>query len=191
MFQIAWLIFLLGLIGCGHSPPPVDTTTLAPQNVHFTNQESELRSYKNWVKEIKKISPSEKKLILDYLIYLENPKKKNTTALFKKLKSSIQKNHSPVDYEYFHLFTNQPLLIHKTQSLANLSYKHLVPLVEKGDPSALEFILIYTASSKIPPAEIELVTPLLKNIELQHNKTLSTVLEKNKDFFRLYPPLLF
>ncbi len=183
--KFIFVVFVI--LGCTHQPV-VPTETMTKPQTPAASQDVE--AYKTWLKKKTFGLPQEQKLISNYLTFLQLKKSPSAQKVIQQLVTTARRNQSPVLYQNFGLFKNSSQLIYKAQSLATLSMKHLVPLLDNGDKKAIELLLVYSAASSVDSTEAELLSPLLKMIHEKHPETVSLVMQNHQTFFQRSPPMM-
>jgi hypothetical protein len=181
------LIFLMA--GCSHLPPKPLTNDVSPN----IDGKAEITSYKKAVqlKKVKIQSKQERDLVLGYLRFLEKQKPKDAKLITHRLIKIREKSNTQIETHGFGLFKNNSQLVYKTNSLATISVKHFLPLLEEGNQDAIELFLVYSASVQIDNTEIDLLKQTALKLEQQHPDKCSIVLLKHQKYFQKYPSLIF
>jgi len=135
----------------------------------------------------------ERRILQDYIKYLDNNDPKIATKITSSLKKKALSRSKPLSANWisffegnsqFCLFSNPNIC---TYSIESASKERLMPLISDGDKTAIELVLVYSAAVSLDGAEAESIGEYQSIIKKKHAALIEEVEVKNKDFFRKMP----
>lgn len=106
--------------------------------------------YSGWFEKNKQQIPTlkEREILSSYLKYLEHPDAKTGSQVVKKMKSLAKDKKHKISSRWVSFFDSIPELTNNGYSLGVASGERFFPLIEKGDKTALEILILYSACVK-------------------------------------------
>ena len=190
-----FLVFALSLaLAACSSPgnevvqPQIDSTSKKLGRAKFPKDKN-LEQYANGLKTRLRILPNkvQREFTQDYVDYMISGDPMQGQKLIRLLKDNVIKNEKVFDSEWMSILGGGEKLKEKKINLGVLSSTRLMKLLSFGDPTSIEFLLIYSAAVELNEEDSVRIQSYSNIVKGSYKEILKAAILKNETFLLDYP----
>ena len=129
----------------------------------------------------------EREFTQGYVDYMLTGDPRQGQKLIKLLKENVMKNNKKFDSEWISIFGGGEKLKAKKINLGVMSSTRLMKLISFGDPTSIEFLVIYSASVELNEEDSARIRSYSNIVKSSYKEILKASILKNQAFLLDYP----
>ena len=168
--------------------PKIDATSKKLGRAKFPKDKG-FEEYGKSVKTRLRILPRkvEREFTQGYVDYMLTGDPRQGQKLIKLLKENVMKNNKKFDSEWISIFGGGEKLKAKKINLGVMSSTRLMKLISFGDPTSIEFLVIYSASVELNEEDSARIRSYSNIVKSSYKEILKASILKNQAFLLDYP----
>ena len=129
----------------------------------------------------------EREFTTGYVDYMVSGDPRQGQKLIKLLKDNVIKDQKKFDSEWMSIFGGGEKLKAKKINLGVMSSTRLMKLLSFGDPTSIEFLLIYSAAVELNEEDAKRIQSYRSIVKSSYGEILKATILKNEAFLLDYP----
>ena len=133
---------------------------------------------------------TERSFAQNYVDYMLSGDPKQGQKLIKILKEGTTKNRKSFSSDWISIFGGGEKLLEKKINLGVMTSTRLMKLISFGDPTSIEFLLVYSAAVELNEMDAMRIRNYEGVIKTSYKEIRKASILKNEAFFLDYPPAI-
>ena len=133
---------------------------------------------------------TEREFAQGYVDYMISGDPRTGQKLIKILKTGVTQNKKTFSSDWISIFGGGEKLVEKKINLGVMTSTRLMKLISFGDPTSIEFLLIYSAAVEINEADAARIQSYEGIVKTSYKEILKASILKNETFLLDYPPAI-